>query len=215
MPGYLVVGVTLGGRTMTNRPPRVARFGGLVATALLVAMAYPTPAEAAPPTFNVRDYGAAGNGSTLDDDAIDRAINAANAAGGGVVVFPAGTYQSRSIHLKSNITLQLDSGATIRAAASGFDAPEPNHYSRYQDFGHSHFHNALMWGDGISNVTITGTGTLDGSALETANAVPAGHGDKNLSLTRCANVTLRGITFRSGGHFAVLMNGCDGVLLDK
>jgi hypothetical protein len=56
--------------------------------------------------YNVRDYGAVGNGSTLDDDAIDRAINAAAAAaGGGTVQFPAGTYQSRTIHLKSNVTL--------------------------------------------------------------------------------------------------------------
>src|SRR5690242_6181562 len=53
-------------------------------------------------TFNVKDYGAKGNGSTIDSPAIDRAITAANAAGGGTVVFPSGTYQSRSIHLKSN-----------------------------------------------------------------------------------------------------------------
>ena len=72
------------------------------------------PAHAAG-TVNVRDFGAKGNGSTLDDDAIDRAITAANAAGGGVVRFPKGTYKSRTIHLRSNITLQLDSGATIRA----------------------------------------------------------------------------------------------------
>ena len=189
-----------------------AAVAAVVAATVLV----PGLAHAAPGTFNVRDFGAAGNGSTLDDDAIDRAINAAaGGTGGGVVRFPAGTYQSRTIHLKSNITLQLDAGATVRAAASGMDAAEPNPFSQYQDYGHSHFHNALLWGDGISNVTITGTGTLDGSALETANAVPAGHGDKNLSLARCANVTLRGITFRSGGHFAVLMNGCDGVLLDS
>src|SRR6266545_1477499 len=188
-----------------------AAVAAVAATALVPGLAH-----AAPGTFNVRDFGAAGNGSTLDDDAIDRAINAAaGGTGGGVVRFPAGTYQSRTIHLKSNITLQLDAGATVRAAASGMDAAEPNPFSQYQDYGHSHFHNALLWGDGISNVTITGAGTLDGSALETANAVPAGHGDKNLSLTRCANVTLRGITFRSGGHFAVLMNGCDGVLLDS
>jgi polygalacturonase len=180
-----------------------------------LAVALPQlPAHAAG-TFNVKDFGAKGNGSTLDDDAIDRAVTAANAAGGGVVRFPKGTYKSRTIHLKSNITLQLDSGATIRAASSGMDAAEPNAFSQYQDYGHSHFHNALLWGDGIVNLAITGTGVIDGSALETANSVPAGHGDKSLSLTRCAGVTLGGgVTFRAGGHFAVLMNGCDGVRLD-
>jgi polygalacturonase len=185
-----------------------------VAAAALAAVALTqVPAHAAG-TFNVRDFGAKGNGSTLDDDAIDRAVTAANAAGGGTVLFPSGTYQSRTIHLKSNVTLQLDTGATIRAAGSGMDAAEPNPFSRYQDYGHSHFHDALMWGDGITNFAVTGSGTIDGSALVTANGVPAGKGDKALSLTRCANVTVRGVTFRSGGHFAILTNGCNGVLLD-
>src|SRR5256885_3768578 len=133
------------------------------------------PAHAAG-TFNVRDHGAKGNGSTLDDDAIDRTIAAANAAGGGVVRFPKGTYKSRTIHLKSDVTLQLDTGATIKAASSGMDAAEPNAFSQYQDYGHSHFHNALLWGDGITNFAVTGTGTVDGSALTTDNAVPAGDG---------------------------------------
>ncbi|OLB76748.1 MAG: hypothetical protein AUI14_17830 [Actinobacteria bacterium 13_2_20CM_2_71_6] len=196
---------------MQNRWPRLA---GLAIAAIVIA-AVPQGLAHAAGTFNVRDYGAVGNGSTLDDDAIDKAISAASAAGGGTVVFPAGTYQSRTIHLKSDVTLDLNAGATIRAAGSGMDAAEPNAFSQYQDYGHSHFHNALMWGDGISNFAITGTGTIDGTALETANAVPAGHGDKGLSLTRCANVTLRDATFRSGGHFAVLMNGCHDVVLDN
>jgi polygalacturonase len=185
----------------------------LLAAAAVVLL--PTPAYAAPASFNVRDYGAAGNGSTLDDDAIDKAINAASAAaGGGTVVFPAGTYQSRTIHLKSNITLQLDTGATIRAAASGFDAAEPNQWSQYQDYGHSHFHNSLMWGDSVSNVAFTGSGTIDGVGLTTDNKVPAGVGDKLITLTRCANVTFSGVTLRRGGHFAVLTNGCHDVRYD-
>jgi hypothetical protein len=187
----------------------------LVGAVLLAGAAVPVPAHAAAASFNVRDFGAAGNGSTLDDDAIDRAIDAANAAGGGTVVFPAGTYQSRSIHLKSDVTLQLDAGATIRAAGSGFDAPEPNPFAQFQDFGHSHFHNALIWGENVSNVAITGAGTIDGDGLETANAVPNGRGDKILSLKLCDHLTLRDVTFRRGGHFAVLTNGCHDVLLDN
>ncbi len=192
------------------------RLFGLVIVAALAAAVPTGLAQAGPGTFNVRDLGATGNGSTLDDDAIDRAINAASSgAGGGVVLFPAGTYRSRSIHLKSNITLQLATGATIRAAGSGFDAAEPNPFSRFQDFGHSHFHNALMWGENVSNITITGTGTIDGDGLTTDNAVPAGVGDKILSLKLCANITLRDVTFRRGGHFAILTNGCHDVLLDR
>src|SRR5215471_12272968 len=157
-----------------------------VATCAAVAVGMPAGlAHAAGGTFNVRDFGAKGNGTALDDDAIDKAIAAASAAPGGTVLFPKGTYQSRTIHLKSNVTLQLDSGATIRANGSGMDAAEPNAFARYQDYGHSHFHDALLWGDGLTNVTFTGAGTIDGSALTTDNAVPAGTGDKALSLTRC------------------------------
>jgi polygalacturonase len=189
---------------------RTVRTAGVVVIlgAAGVLMATLSHSAWAAGTFNVKDYGAKGNGSTIDSPAIDRAITAANAAGGGAVVFPSGTYQSRSIHLKSNVTLQLSSGATIRASGSGFDAPEANSFSKWQDFGHSHFHDALMWGDGVDNVSITGAGTIDGDGLVTDNNVPSGKGDKILSLKLCSNIHVDGVTFKRGGHFAVLFNGC-------
>ena len=70
-------------------------------------------------TLDVRTFGATGDGKTLDTPAINKAIDAAAAAGGGIVRFPAGNYLCYSIHLKSHITLYLDPGATIVAA----DAP--------------------------------------------------------------------------------------------
>ena len=160
-------------------------------------------------TFNVRSFGATGNGTTIDTPAINRAITAANSAGGGIVEFPAGRYLSVSIHLKSNVTLQLDSGATILAASSGFDAAEPNSFSRWQDFGHSHFHNALIWGENLRNVGFTGTGTIDGNDhLTTSNSVSGGHADKAISLKLIDGITITDITVRRGGHFAILANGC-------
>ncbi|OLB75873.1 MAG: hypothetical protein AUI14_20155 [Actinobacteria bacterium 13_2_20CM_2_71_6] len=181
---------------------------GAATVALAAGLAVPAYAAWAAGTFNVKDYGAKGNGTTIDSPAINKAIAAANAAGGGTVVFPAGTYQSRSIHLMSNVTLQLGTGATIRAAGSGMDAPEANSFSQWQDFGHSHFHNALLWGDGVHDVSITGTGTIDGDGLTTSNSVPNGVGDKALSLKLCSTIHVDGVTFRRGGHFAVLFNGC-------
>src|SRR3954470_21143777 len=94
------------------------------------------------PVFDVRAFGAAGNGETLDSGAINKAIEAAESSGGGTVYFPAGNYLSVSIRLKSNIALSLDRGATIVAAdpKQGFkyDAPELNAFEKFQDFGHSH-----------------------------------------------------------------------------
>ncbi|WP_431900317.1 glycosyl hydrolase family 28 protein [Nonomuraea sp. bgisy101] len=187
-----------------------------LAVLLLAAQTLTAPPAAALAEFNVRDYGATGNGGTNDDDAIDRAINAASAADGGTVVFPSGTYRSRTIHLKSDITLRLDSGATVKAAASGMDAPESNPYDAYQDFGHSHFNNSLFVGRNVSNVHFTGAGTIDGDGnLSTSNSPPSGAGNKAIALTECADVSITGISIRRGGHFMALLNGCHDVLIDN
>jgi polygalacturonase len=119
---------------------------------------------------DVKAFGAAGDGKTLDTDAINKAIEAAAAKGGGTVYFPAGTYLSFSIRLKSNIALYLDQGATLLAAnphehAGKYDLPEENEWDMYQDFGHSHWKNSLIWGIGLENVSILGPGLIDGKGL--------------------------------------------------
>jgi polygalacturonase len=128
-------------------------------------------------TFDVKAYGATGDGKTIDTDAINKAIEAANAAGGGTVFFPAGTYASYSIHLKSNVALYLGAGATLLAAdplpegtPGGYDAPEPNAFEAYQDFGHAHWHNSLIWGENLDNVSIIGPGRIFGRGLSRGQA---------------------------------------------
>lgn len=167
-------------------------------------------------TFNIRDYGATGNGSSNDTPAIQRAINAAAAAGGGTVRAPSGTYKSsNSIHLKSGITIQLDAGATIiGASGTGYDAPESNPFDQYQDYGHSHFHNAMMWGDRLTDIAFTGSGTIDGGGHLITGNPDSGQADKILSLTRCNRLTLNGVRFRRGGHFAILTNSCNNITSD-
>ena len=120
--------------------------------------------------YDVRTFGAEGDGRTLDTLAINKAIDAAAAGGGGTVDFPAGAYLSVSIHLRSNITLRLEPGATILAADTipgkiTYDLPEPNQWDMYQDFGHSHWQNSLIWGIGLENVSIIGPGLIDGHGL--------------------------------------------------
>jgi polygalacturonase len=167
-------------------------------------------------TFNIRDYGATGNGSSNDTAAIQRAIDAAATAGGGTVRAPSGTYKSsNSIHLKSNITIQLDAGATIiGASGTGYDAPESNPFDQYQDYGHSHFHNAMMWGNNLTNIAFTGSGTIDGGGHLITGNPGSGQADKILSLTRCNGLTLNGVRFRRGGHFAILTNNCNNIISD-
>jgi polygalacturonase len=96
--------------------------------------------------FDVRAYGAKGDGKTLDTPAFNKAIDAAAKAGGGTVNIPAGTYLCTSIHLQSGITLYLDQGATVLAAdptQGTYDPAEPYTGGPYQDYGHSHWHNSF------------------------------------------------------------------------
>jgi polygalacturonase len=170
--------------------------------------------------YNVKQFGAKGDSVSLDTDAINKAIDAASASGGGTVYFPAGDYLSFSIRLKSNITLHLDNGANLIAAVpvpgqAGYDAPEPNQWDMYQDFGHSHWRNSLIWGENLENIAITGHGRITGNGL-TRNSRPGqGPGNKAIALKLCRNVILKDISILRGGHFCLLATGVDNMTIDN
>lgn len=219
------------------------RFGGAgmaAAAALPLAGWSQETAASAPGVFDVRKYGATGDGKTLDTDGVNHAIEAAAAAGGGLVVFPPGTYLCFSIHLKSHVHLQLQQGSTIIAADSplpgeqtgyrggAYDAAEPNApWEAYQDYGHNHWHNSLLWGDGISDFSITGPGLIFGKGLSFgANraarggypiyiAEQPGVGNKAIGLKNCHNVILRDFSILKGGHFGILLTGVDNLTIDN
>lgn len=177
--------------------------------------------------FNVKDFGAKGDGVTLDSPAINAAIEEAVANGGGQVYLPAGTYLSGSIRLKSNIDLHLSPGCVIKAAPASMKAYDESEsfggFPEYQDGGHTYFHNSLIWAEGANNVSITGHGMIDGEGLtkhdtEKAGIVQGGSigtGDKSIALKQCRRVTLRDFTVYRGGHFAVIMTGCDLSTIDN
>ena len=162
--------------------------------------------------FNVRDFGATGDGRTNDTVAINKTIDHSNGSGGGDVVFPAGTYLAASIHLKSNVRLLLDQDAVITGAKSGYDPPEPNGFEQYQDFGHSHFHNALMWGDNINNFAMVG-GRVNGGHIVEGDPDNRDIGDKLIAIKNSRNLLFQNITHETGGHFVYLLNDCENVTM--
>jgi polygalacturonase len=191
------------------------------------SLALPQIAAGGTGSYDVRKFGATGDGKTIDSPAINKAIDAAAAAGGGTVYFPAGSYLSYSIHLKSNIGLYLDHGATIVAAdpassgTGGYDAAEPNQWDMFQDYGHSHFHNSLIWGEDLENISITGPGRIWGKGLsrgtgtDTPKAENPGVANKSIALKNCHNITLRDFSILHGGHFGILATAADNMTIDN
>lgn len=190
--------------------------------------------------FNVKTLGATGDGTTLDSPSINKAIDACAQAGGGTVYFPAGTYLSGSIHLRSNVHLWIDAGATILGAPQSmkvYDETEPWVNNPYEDGGHCYFHNSLMWGECLTNVSITGQGMINGGGLVHRDGLldkmsgfedwgktneashkqypPSRLGNKAIALKLCRNVLIRDITIFHGGHFAILVTGCDNLTVDN
>ena len=135
-------------------------------------------------TYNVRHFDVVADGKSNDADAINDAITACNAAGGGTVFVPSGVYATGTIHLKSNVTLALDAGAVLKFSSADADS-------------------SLLIGENLENTKIYGPGTLDGT------------GSACITLKRCKNVEIRNLNVYRGGDFAILTEGCDGLLIDN
>lgn len=201
---------------MTERMNNTKRNSLLLAATLL----WTTGATAA--IYDVRNFGATGDGKTIDSPAIDRAIVEASAHAGDTVYLPEGKYNCYSIHLKSDITLMLHREATILAAAPvgelGYDLPEFNKDSIYQDFGHSHWHNSLIWGEDLHDVTLCGEGLIDGTGVLTRGSGRSRNSrvvaNKSLAMKNCKNVEIRGLRFLNSGHFSMLLTGVDSLLIE-
>ena len=209
-----------------------------------------SPIVKTPMFFDVRTFGATGSGKVLDTPAINAAIEAAAAAGGGTVYCPAGTYLCFSIRMKSNVELHLAQGCTILAAESPkpgettgqlggtYDAAEPNTaWDSYQDFGHNHWHNSLIWGENLHDFAITGPGRIYGYGLSfgagpgrpaggarpaTAPATPPPvrppRGDYSMYQAEQPGVGNKAIAFKNCRNalfsdFAILKGGHFGLLL--
>ncbi|WP_204848096.1 rhamnogalacturonidase [Rhodopila globiformis] len=178
---------------------------------------------------DVRTAGAVGDGKAVDTPAVNRAIELAASMGGGIVHFPAGTYRCHSIRLRSFIALSLAPGAVILAAevprggtaTGGYDAAESNApFEQYQDFGHNHWHNSLIWGEGLHDIAILGSGLIWGKGLSRGDSDPdlpkeaaPGAANKAIALKNCRNVILEGFAILAAGHFGILATGVDNLAI--
>jgi hypothetical protein len=156
-------------------------------------------------TFNVRDRGAKGDGKALDTAAINQAIEACSAAGGGQVLFPAGKYLTGTVQLKSNVTLMLDAGSEIIGTTE---------LDQYRNFAppadtpladRLRWHRALILGEGVENVTITGRGVIDGNKVSDPRGEEGMRGPHAVLFGNSQHVTIRDVSIRDAGNYAVML----------
>jgi polygalacturonase len=164
--------------------------------------------------FNVRDHGAVGDGTTLDTDAVQKALNESGKSGGGVVLVPAGTYLCKPLTIRTNTTLRLEKGAMIKAT------DDPADYARTDKPGEF---NHFLTGKDLENVIIEGEGTIDGSGqkwwipAEEARQKKSGYTlprPNLIVLTRVKNLTVRGVTIQNAPKFHFVPTDCDNVVVE-
>ena len=148
-------------------------------------------------SLDVREFGASGNGVTKDTKAIQAAIDAASAKGGGVVSLPPGKYLVGTLTLKSFVTLDLHSGATLVASPDDkdFAAFEQLPFKPVDDQETTYFRRALLTGEGLRQVAVTGMGVIEWNRK-------ARGGPKTIALKKCDTVAIRGITIRNAPNYA-------------
>ncbi len=159
--------------------------------------------------FNVKEYGAVGDGNSNDTTAVQEAIEACVDSGGGTVIFPAGRYSCGSIHLRSNVTLRLENGATIAASPddNDFDPYEELDYETDSDRETTYFHFSLLWGEEVENVAIAGEGTIDGNRRKRG-------GPKPIAFKRCRHIDVRNVKIVNAPNYCISLLGCDYVNVD-
>jgi len=171
--------------------------------------------------YNIKNYGAVGDGKTNDAAAIQKAINACSAAGGGQVVVPAGhVFLSGPFDLKSFVDFHVEGGATVLAS------PDEKLYTKSAFRENKGEGTIWIGGEKLEQVSITGTGILDGNGisfmgeeisdsyvLKPFNVIdPRPH---LLTLIGCKKLNIDGVTFQNSAYWTVHVIGCNDVTISN
>ena len=173
---------------------------------------HPAATDPGARVYSVRAYGAQGDGKALDTAALQNAIDACHADGGGVVLVPAGTFLIGSAEIKSNVTLHIAAGGRLLGSAQGRDYHAVDAIPLSGDSTLEDGNWALLYAVNASNVTVEGPGTIDGQGIQFHSAVrgatpPSGLGGHrrpyHLLFYRCENLRVRDIDLLNSAYHSV------------
>jgi polygalacturonase len=153
--------------------------------------------------FNVMDHGAKGDGVASETAAINKAIEAASAAGGGQVLIPAGRFLSGTVKLRSDIALFLDAGATLVGTTNLSEYYQPTPPSGTPEARWGKWHRALLVGENVENVTIAGPGAIDGNKVFDPTGEEKIRGPHTLVFHNSKNIHVRDVTILDSANYAV------------
>ncbi|MEW6357938.1 MAG: glycoside hydrolase family 28 protein [Planctomycetota bacterium] len=162
-------------------------------------------------TYNVLDYGANADGKTLCTEAIQKAIDACAADGGGTVRVPPGTFLTGALRMKSGVALLLEDGATLLGSQRHDDYYGPEFDDQGRAVEGTRGFRSLIHGDNIENVSIRGKGTIDGSG--SAFRDKEKKRPKNVYLVNCRNVLVEDVKLRNAGCWMLHVRFCENVTI--
>jgi hypothetical protein len=164
--------------------------------------------------FNIRNFGAKGDGVTLDTKPIQDAIDKANVSGGGTVEIPSGTFVIGTLILKNNVELHLQRGAVLLGSSDYRNYPEKIHKfdSRTNELYAKYF---MIFAEEAKNIAITGSGTIHGNGLKNfLKSDPQNLRPFMVRLVDCENVTIRDVHLLESANWTLHLLGCSDVHVD-
>ncbi len=158
--------------------------------------------------YNIKDYGAKGNGETVDTKAIQKTIDDCAQKGGGIVYFPNGTYLSGTIVLKNNVVINLSPGSKLIGSRNIDDYPLLP--LKVVGSENKRFYRALIAGENLENVAIMGLGLIEGQGKYLQGLLIRPF---LLKFIGCKEVTVKDVTLKHSAAWTQHYLNCDGVTL--
>lgn len=163
--------------------------------------------------YNVKDYGAIGNATTLDTKAIQQAIETAFKAGGGQVLLPPGTYKVGGIELKDNINLHISAGAILLGSELQRDYIE--WHSKAESRTVIYANKFVIYANGAKNISITGQGVIHGNGDDYFQiTAPQINRPFLIQLVDCKNVRIRDVQMLESANWTCHLLFCENVVID-